>query len=378
MEELLPMHSDTSADEVCCGPPPAPPASGDERPGYVLQPFVKRFINTAAGPVPIVKTQWERKDWLDTAKVRAGIGRDDAKIAPGLYGVGNPDAEAPVLVSANYKLSFDTLRKNVAGLDAWILVLDTRGINVWCAAGKQLFGTDELIRLVKNTRLDQVVSHRRLILPQLGATGVAGRKVKKQTGFDVIWGPVRASDIRLFIQNKYHADDAMRRVTFSTPERVVLIPVELSFLPKPTLWFFGVAFLLSGISSEIFSFGVAWTRSLMMLCTYFAGVLAGAALTPAFLPLLPGRAFSIKGVFSGLFAAAGVLYLLKTPTLFLEKIALAVVAISISSYLAMNFTGSTPYTSPSGVEKEMRHAMPFQAGALLAGAVLWIWAGIVG
>jgi hypothetical protein len=32
----------------------------------------------------------------------------------------------------------------------------------------------------------------------------------------------------------------------------------------------------------------------------------------------------------------------------------------------MNFTVSTPYTSPTGVEKEMRRAMPAQAAGVLA------------
>ena len=38
----------------------------------------------------------------------------------------------------------------------------------------------------------------------------------------------------------------------------------------------------------------------------------------------------------------------------------------------MNFTGSTTFTSPSGVEQEMRKAIPAQAAALLAAAVCWL------
>ena len=40
----------------------------------------------------------------------------------------------------------------------------------------------------------------------------------------------------------------------------------------------------------------------------------------------------------------------------------------------MNFTGSTPFTSPTGVEKEMRMAIPAQVGAVLLAAVIWITA----
>jgi hypothetical protein len=41
----------------------------------------------------------------------------------------------------------------------------------------------------------------------------------------------------------------------------------------------------------------------------------------------------------------------------------------------MNFTGSTPYTSPSGVEKEMRKAIPLQALAALIAVAAWVGAG---
>ena len=70
------------------------------------------------------------KDTLGTWKARWGIGRMTFKVEPGLYSLGKPDSDSPVLVSANYKMSFDSLRKELKGTDAWILVLDTKGINV--------------------------------------------------------------------------------------------------------------------------------------------------------------------------------------------------------------------------------------------------------
>jgi hypothetical protein len=58
-------------------------------------------------------------------------------------------------------------------------------------------------------------------------------------------------------------------------------------------------------------------------------------------------------------------------------VALIFITMAISSYLAMNFTGSTPFTSPSGVEKEMRQAIPVQAGAVVVALVAWITAGFM-
>ncbi|RJX20638.1 MAG: hypothetical protein C4563_06035, partial [Desulfobulbus sp.] len=110
---------------------------------------------------------------MGTVRARVGIFRSGYKVNPGLYCVGNAGPESPVLATANYKLSFDALRRELAGIDAWILVTDTRGINVWCAAGKGTFCADEIGLQVLRAKLDQVVRHRELILPQFGATGVA-------------------------------------------------------------------------------------------------------------------------------------------------------------------------------------------------------------
>lgn len=129
------------------------------------------------------------KDKWQTLGTRLGFIRNKYAVAPGLYCVGTPDRDSPVLVTANYKLSFDSLRRELAGIAAWVLVLDTRGINVWCAAGKELFSHAELIRQVRLSRLETMVNHRELILPQLGATGVSAREVKKKCGFKCIWGP---------------------------------------------------------------------------------------------------------------------------------------------------------------------------------------------
>ncbi|MBW1842622.1 MAG: acetyl-CoA synthase subunit gamma, partial [Deltaproteobacteria bacterium] len=250
--------SDTGDTVACCGVSSKPDSTLLQRPGYALWHFVEEFPETSAGPVPRVKTDMLWPDILGTFKTRLGIGRNTYSIAPGLYCVGNPGADDPVLVTGNYKLSFDALRKELAMLDAWILVLDTKGVNVWCAAGKKTFSTQEVIRRVKMSGLDERVRHKVLILPQLSATGVAAHLVKKGCGFKVVWGPVYTRDLKRFLEAGKKADSTMRRVTFSFIERLVLVPVELAFLPRPTLWVLLAVFILSGIGSNIFSFSMAW------------------------------------------------------------------------------------------------------------------------
>ena len=324
------------------------------------------------GEVPRVRTVLDTADVLAGVKVRCGIGRNRYLVAPGLYCTGTPGENSPVLVTANYKLSFDILRRELSAIDAWILVLDTHGINVWCAAGKGTFSTAEVVRCVKNAGLERLVSHRQLVLPQLAATGVAAHRVKKACGFEIIWGPVRAKDFKRFLASGFDADAGMRQVTFSLWERFVLIPVELAVIPKYLVWVLVAGFILSGIGPGGFSFDGAWYRGLMLAAACAAGIIGGAIAVPLLLPWLPARTFALKGLLTGgisgvMLAAAGWRYANGW-----ELLALLICTGAFSSILAMNFTGATPFTSPSGVEKEMRRAIPWQGAALICAATIWV------
>lgn len=334
------------------------------------------FIETPAGYVPRVHTKLSRRDIRQTIIVRMGSGRYDYRVTPGLYCVGNPTAESPVLVTGNYKLTFDMVRKELGGLDAWLLVTDTRGINIWCAAGKGLFSTEEVLTSVRESRLDEIVTHRTLILPQLGATGVAAHTVRKNCGFKVVYGPVEARDVPAFIEAGNTATEAMRSVTFTLRQRAELIPVELMLLGKPLLIILALAFLLSGIGPDFFSLKAALTRGLTAGVAAGAGVLTGCVLAPLMLSWLPWRQFAPKGALLGV--VAGLLCALWFSVGTGEGIALMLWTGTVSSYLAMNFTGSTPYTSPTGVEKEMRQWLPYQLGAAALGVIIWVAAPFVG
>jgi len=373
MNRTLPMFTPPNEDgEVCCGPKQGPRSSPFEKPGYRIQSYVEDFITTPLGPVPKIKTRLDRRDLLGSFGVRVRFGRNDYKVAPGLYAWGRPDSNSIVLVTSNYKLSFDTLRKEMADMNAWLLVLDTRGINVWCAAGKKNFSSEEVINQVKNTNLEKIVSHRKLILPQLSATGVSALRVKKGCGFEVIWGPVRARDIKAFLSARYQADKSMRLVTFTLPERLVLTPVEITQAAKPLLLVLLIMFILSGIGPGIFSLTDLWHRGLIAAVSVILGVVSGTVFTPALLPWVPFRAFSLKGAVTGLFFGLVLIILYFHPMNLLSSLALLLLIVTLSSYLAMNFTGCTPYTSPSGVEKEMRRAIPWLSAAAVLGLIIWV------
>jgi len=317
--------------------------------------------------IPQVSTTLSRADILSDWKVRWGIGRISYRIDPGLYRVGTPNSGSPVLVSANYKLTFNALRKNLSGLDCWLLVLDTQGVNVWCSAGKGLFGTAELVRRIKSTGLSGVVTHRRLIVPQLGATGVSAREVARQAGFSVVFGPVRASDIKDFIAAGYKATPEMRTMRFGLKDRLVLTSVELTGTVKFSLIVFGVLFLLNLFVARPFG-----TRDLV---SYLGALLVGTVLTPALLPWIPGKAFAWKGWLLGLCWTVLALWIFGrlSLTLWLPAVGYLLLLPALSAYLAMNFTGCSTYTSLSGVLKEMRIALPLIIGSGVIGALFTLF-----
>ncbi len=323
-------------------------------------------IQTNAGIVPQISTKLLFADVLGAWKVRWGINRMNYKINPGIYAVGTPHKDSTVLVTANYKLTFDALRKELQGLNAWILVLDTKGINVWCAAGKGTFGTQELVNRITKTRLNEIVAHRTLILPQLGAPGVSAHEVTRYTGFKVIYGTVRAKDLREFLDSGMKATDEMKTVKFNTYDRLVLTPIELISTFKVSMLIFGILFIINLIAANPFGFTDFYG--------YVGALLVGCVLTPILLPWIPGRAFAWKGWILGLLWAFAVIFLntwLSAPSISLIRgIGYLLVLPSVSAFYAMNFTGSSTYTSFSGVLKEMRTAIPIIAISISAGIVL--------
>jgi hypothetical protein len=304
--------------------------------------------------------------------VRWGINRDNYRVNPGLYAIGTPGPDSDVFVTANYKLTFDNLRKNLVSVDGWILVLDTKGINVWCAAGKGTFGTRELVNRIRSVSLEKIVNHKKLILPQLGATGIAAHKVKEETGFNVHYGPVRAADLKKFIADGYRADKIMRRVTFGFVDRIKLIPNDFIYGKFYLLGAIAVLFLVSGLSRNGISYKNFSGAGGPAIVRVFLAYLAGIVFTPMFLPYIPGRHFSVKGFISGALMFLIIILLNSSADNIIEIISWFLIITAISSFLAMNFTGSSTFTSLSGVKKEMKISLPFQIAFTLSGIILQV------
>lgn len=339
----------------------------NQKPGFIVG-----SLETRAGVIPLVTPRWNFRDYLGTWKVRSSFGRDHYKVVPGLYAIGTPDHRSDVFVTANYKLSFDILRRELEGISGWILVLDTRGVNVWCAAGKGTFGTRELARQIQSTGLEKLVEHRRIMVPQLGATGVSAHEVKALTGFSVRYGPVKAGDIPQFIADGYKASADMRNVTFTLKERAKLIPNDFVYGKYYLLSALAVVVVLSGLYPWGYSLVKAADEGIRAGLNILAGYAAGIIMAPLLLPLIPFRSFSMKGFVTGILTFILFTVFRLTGTSFTEMISWFFMITAVSSFVMMNFTGSSTYTSLSGVKKEMKIAIPFQILFASAGLIIFL------
>lgn len=367
--------------------------------GYVIG-----SIMTNADAVPQIATRLRVQDHLGTIMVRWSINRNHYSVQPGIYAIGSPTESSDVFVTANYKLSFDIVRESLDGLNAWLLVLDTKGVNVWCAAGKGVFSTNELINRIQLSSLDKIINHHRLILPQLGATGVSAYKVKELTremslslltaenkvtdehadyapenlktkplpGYSIIFGPVLAVDIKTFVSNGYRATQEMRKVQFRLRDRIKLIPVDFVNGKFYLLTSLAIIFICSGLGSWGISVCETLDHGYRAAFNIFLAYCAGIVFTPLLLPYLPGHSFAFKGFVSGLILSMILLLTDMIGSTFLAIISWVLIISSISSFLAMNFTGSSTFTSLSGVKKEMKIAIPLQITFSALGLVIFI------
>ncbi|WP_457558477.1 HgcAB-like fusion protein [Candidatus Harpocratesius sp.] len=156
-------------------------------------------------------------------------------IEPQLVKIGQPTEYSPVLITCNFNLTVFRVLKAIQELDCWLLIAPSNGINVWCGACGDDFLTESVISIIKTSKIEEKVSHRTLILPQLSATGIDPIEIKNKTGWNAIFGPVYAKDIPDYLNNQKIKTPLQREVNFPLSAR----------LEMGNLYFFSVFFILS-------------------------------------------------------------------------------------------------------------------------------------
>jgi NAD-dependent dihydropyrimidine dehydrogenase PreA subunit len=163
----------------------------------------------------------------------------------GLVKIGSPGRNAPVLLTCNFRLTVERVRRALEGIDAYLLVANSGGVNVWCAATGGLLTNHGVVSVLKTSGIEDLVDHRQVILPQLAATGIEGKIIHKKTGWRVLWGPVYATSIPQFLSGGLEKTVEMRTVSFPWPQRLEMafawaFPVSLLSLLVFPFWREGV------------------------------------------------------------------------------------------------------------------------------------------
>ncbi|BEP27850.1 mercury methylation corrinoid protein HgcA [Helicovermis profundi] len=270
---------------------------------------------------------------------------------PGLYAIGSPSENDNLIVTCNYKLTFDIVRNSLEGINIWLLLLDTDGVNVWCAAGKGSFGSAELIYSLEKFNVERHINHKNIIVPQLGAPGIQSHLVKEITGFTIKYGPIHIKDLKNYINNGYKTDENIRKVTFNLFDRLKVSTLELVIGMK--------YFLIAMISLLILTFIIPsfnLSRSLKLINHYFLTLITATILFPALLPYLPFRMFYKRAFILGVLF--NIIFLVSYNSCSLFSIGNSIISVVLISYIGLNFTGSSTFTSLSGVKKEMNEAVP--------------------
>lgn len=180
----------------------------------------------------------------------------------GLYKFGNPGKNSPVLVTSNYVLTLARVARGLKDLDCYLLVVDGKGINVWCAAGAGHFTVASIINGIKLSPLEDLVTHRNLILPQFCATGICRDELKEKTGWLPRFGPTYSKDIHEYLRNNYKKTQAMRSANFRLGQRIemgigaslicvfvvtcimVFVNVKVLYILIPIIYFQAILFSL--------------------------------------------------------------------------------------------------------------------------------------
>jgi NAD-dependent dihydropyrimidine dehydrogenase PreA subunit len=247
----------------------------------------------------------------------------------GLRALGHPDREAPVLLTGNYTLTVRRVTAALRGRDAWLLVANSHGINVWCAAGGGHLTHHEVIAALRTSGIEERVERRELVLPQLAATGVERRRIEEATGWKVRWGPAQLEDLPAFLDHGRRVTRPQRRVRFPLRERCEMAAT----------WFFPMA----AAAALIVGLALSWPLALVAVGGLLALTFGTFAAVP-WLDLAGRRSFAVCAA-SGLVAFA-----LTAPVLPLLGLAtpaawwcLALTCALGAAILAIDLPGSTPW-----------------------------------
>ncbi|MFO8018416.1 MAG: methyltransferase domain-containing protein [Promethearchaeia archaeon] len=298
---------------------------------------------------------------------------DNVPIEPGIYQSGNPDKESPIIVTANYYYTYAKVMRNLEGIDAWVLCVDTNGINVWCAARGGDFGNQQLLEAINATNIQDLTDSRTLILPQLAAGGVALPKLPedpKDFPFSVEYGPIWSKYLKEYLKQEggQRKTPEMKRAKFTLSHRIRAGVTHTTFLfrkifAKPLIVIFLALFLLNYFN---FINRLWWMGDLILW------LLIPNLLIPIIYPLSQfTRKFIFKGTLFGtinIFLSGFISWVMYGSLLY--SALNSILFFWITFFSTMSFSGYTMSTNPRKIQEEYSTFRKINVILLLSAIIL--------
>jgi len=124
-------------------------------------------------------------------------------VTEGIYEIGNPDENSPVLVTTNFALTYFIVSGEIEGskVPSWLLIKDSEGLSVMTAWAAGKFAGDDVGAFVKKSGITDKVKHKELIIPGYAAA-IAGDVEEELPGWKITVGPREAAHIPAFLKGR--------------------------------------------------------------------------------------------------------------------------------------------------------------------------------
>ena len=119
----------------------------------------------------------------------------------GIYEIGNPDENSPVLVTTNFSLTYFIVSGEIESskVPSYLLVMDTEGLSVMTAWAAGKFVADLIGPFVKKSGIEDKVKHRKLVIPGYAAAESGGLE-EELPGWEIMIGPRDGSLIPAYLK----------------------------------------------------------------------------------------------------------------------------------------------------------------------------------
>ena len=119
----------------------------------------------------------------------------------GIYEIGKPDENSPVLVTTNFALTYFIVSAEIENTrkPAWLLVQDTEGLSVLTAWAADKFVAETIAPFVKKSGIEGKVKHKKLIIPGYCAT-ILGELEEELPDWEILLGPREAANLTAYLK----------------------------------------------------------------------------------------------------------------------------------------------------------------------------------